>query len=494
MRTNILMSRTLTVTTLLGAAACSSGADAPEENIGTVENAVVDVAHTAVERQSIGNCWIYAEATWVESMVLSAALESGGGTPVENSCVHNECQKGEQLEASCSPCAQAVCAADAFCCNNEWDDICARAVPELCGQSVCEGGGGEPITPSVAELDVSQSYWTYWHWFDEITNGSADGEIETGGSTWVSHQIIRERGLIEEAKFVLEDTTGEMSLTQKAALDAVNLALKSGDLMSSASRQDGKLVRRVLDEAWGLSGEIRAELDGAFGEDGGMTLRTGANVEGTSIIDPATVKARYAKRTGTSSTITTGTLLQALTEWKTVQYPSTKTERRKFMQRVQRALHDRQPVVITWDVDFSAMENGFNERRGSFNMQTLRDMGGPGHQGGHMTVLEDYEVKTQEFGVLKAGVTLDPVADRAKLEAALKDSSEVTLLRIKNSWGADRLDRAFVPDYPGYHDLWMDYLNGPIRFCPDVEPAPKTAENCSDETIPLNSVMLPPGY
>ena len=29
---------------------------------------ISDVDHTAVKRQSIGNCWIYAHATWIESM------------------------------------------------------------------------------------------------------------------------------------------------------------------------------------------------------------------------------------------------------------------------------------------------------------------------------------------------------------------------------------------------------------------------------------------
>jgi hypothetical protein len=30
---------------------------------------VSSVDHTAVKRQSIGNCWIYAQATWLESLI-----------------------------------------------------------------------------------------------------------------------------------------------------------------------------------------------------------------------------------------------------------------------------------------------------------------------------------------------------------------------------------------------------------------------------------------
>jgi hypothetical protein len=127
-------------------------------------------------------------------------------------------------------------------------------------------------------------------------------------------------------------------------------------------------------------------------------------------------------------------------------------------------------------------------------MKTLEDAGGPGRQGGHMTVLEDYAAMTVEYGLVEAAKTLDPEdpVDAAKLEALLLPSTMITLLRTKNSWGANRPDRMFAKDFPGYHDLWMDYLNGPIRFCPSVDN--KTEENCTGESNPLNSVMLPPGY
>jgi len=39
-------------------------------------------------------------------------------------CSHAECATGEALDATCSPCAAAVCDSDDFCCNNEWDDLC----------------------------------------------------------------------------------------------------------------------------------------------------------------------------------------------------------------------------------------------------------------------------------------------------------------------------------------------------------------------------------
>lgn len=48
------------------------------------------------------------------------------------SCKHSECQEGAALDATCTPCAGAVCNADPFCCNNAWDHWCAQAAQQLC--------------------------------------------------------------------------------------------------------------------------------------------------------------------------------------------------------------------------------------------------------------------------------------------------------------------------------------------------------------------------
>jgi hypothetical protein len=466
-----------------------------DEAIGSAQSEIADVAHTAVERQSIGNCWLYAQATWVESLNLSALLAGAGngGGGNTNSCSHNVCEAGDKLVADCSPCATKICDADPYCCDNEWDSVCTDAIAGVCGADACNDSAPAPVE-EVKELDVSQSYWTYWHWFDQVTGYMYSDEISTGGNQWKSHAIVRDRGLMREVDFVPEDSNSEMSSRQSSALSTVNAALKNGELKSAEARRDGKLVRKVFDEAWGLSPEVRQQIDKVFGEDGEGTIRQGGSVDGTNIIDPATVPVRYTKFVDGATSVRETNLLEAVREWKEVRYPSSNTDRRKFLQRVQRALHDAQPVVITWDVEFNAMENGMNERRGSFNMQTLKDAGKPGSQGGHMTVLEDYAAETEAFGLLAAGVTLDPnnAEDKAKLDAALLTSTKIKFLRVKNSWGGNRPDRAFAKDFPGYHDLWMDYLDGPIKFCPNVDNP--TNDNCNGESVPLDNVMLPPGY
>ncbi|MCA9621222.1 MAG: hypothetical protein KC731_19505 [Myxococcales bacterium] len=471
---------------------CVQDGSTTDESVGVAQDEVVSVAHTPVERQSIGNCWLYAQATWVESMNLSAIQAGATTTGSTDTCSHNVCEEGEKLEASCSSCATSICEADPYCCNNEWDQICQRAVTEVCGATACEDNA-EP-TEMAEPLDVSQSYWTYWHWFEQVTGYMYGSEISTGGNQWKSNAIVRDRGLMHEGDFVPEDSQSEMSNRQSSALNKINAALKNGELSTQEARRNGELVRQVFDDAWGLSEEVRAELTAAFGADGEMTLRSGGKVEGTHIVDPSTLPVRYTQRQGEETVVKETNLVEAIGDWEVVRYPSSASARRQFLRRVQMALHDQQPVVITWDVDFNAMENGNNERRGSFNKTTLDLAGKPGHQGGHMTVLGDYAAITQEFGLLEAGKTLDPnnAEDAAKLEAALRDDTEILLLRTKNSWGGARPDRAFAPGFPGYHDLYMDYLNGPMKFCPDEEHP--TNDNCHGTTVPLSDVMIPKGY
>jgi hypothetical protein len=419
--------RTFALASICTAAALAGCAEAPPagEEVSNRSSDITDVPHTEVERQSIGNCWLYAEATWAESMHLTATGTS---------------------------------------------------------------------------FDVSQSYWTYWHWFDQI-RGRSPSEIQTGGNESTAHGIVRARGVVAEANFVGEDTASEMSFRQSAALAAVNQELKSGRLATSAARRDGKLVRQVLDEAWRLTDEVRGYLTAVFGEDGTGSVGD-VSPAGTPIIAAAQFPVKYTRRaTDGGTTEVTADLGAATREWRTAYYPSfawgdqtLEGERRAFLQRVQRALHDRQPVIVTWNVDFNAMESGMNERRGSFNLTTLGQAGRPGRQGGHMVVLEDYEAETAAFGLLKAGVTVDGSTPegQAKLAAALDPTTTIKFLRVKNSWGALRDDRASVPGFPGYHDLAMDYLNGPIPWCPNA--TNPTNETCGGTSVPLRNVVLPPGY
>lgn len=78
----------------------------------------------------------FVKANKVEQL-LELALEDDGDVDDGGSeeCAHPVCSEGVALEDSCDPCATKVCAADSFCCNNRWDDICVDEVASICGQS-----------------------------------------------------------------------------------------------------------------------------------------------------------------------------------------------------------------------------------------------------------------------------------------------------------------------------------------------------------------------
>ncbi|MFO0761283.1 MAG: hypothetical protein U0359_32695 [Byssovorax sp.] len=60
-------------------------------------------------------------------MVCNNACSGGGG-----GCAHPECQQGDALDAACSDCAGAVCAADDYCCSTAWDSLCVNEVGLYC--------------------------------------------------------------------------------------------------------------------------------------------------------------------------------------------------------------------------------------------------------------------------------------------------------------------------------------------------------------------------
>ncbi|MBS2013395.1 MAG: hypothetical protein JST00_10935 [Deltaproteobacteria bacterium] len=403
-------------------------ADATESS----EAEISSVPQSVVERQSIGNCWIYAHASWLESLHQAATGET---------------------------------------------------------------------------YDSSQSWQTYWHWFEQLVNGETAGEeeLQTGGWFRTSNYLTERYGIAPEAAFIPEDVASEMSSRQKSALDRVNAEMKAGGrLATPTSRRNRRLVRQILDEAFQLSPEVRTQMNKVFGTTATRNLTTRsrttgrllANTEGTFIVRPTDFSVAYTRfdaATRTSVPVST-TLAQAMIDWRSAYYST--WNGRSTLIRVQRALHDRQPVVASWFVDFNAMSN-FDQPgapRGSFT-KTLLDRSGPGRQGGHMTVFHDYEARLANGELLAAGIDLDRVADADKLEAALDPSTTIVKLRVKNSWGSARADRGFVPELPGYHDLHLDYLNGPIQACTETENLkPLEERGCTMRRTPLNEVILPPGY
>ena len=400
---------------------CSSSPSTPAPPLAEAStDAISEVDHTEVKRQSIGNCWIYATSSWLEALNKAA-----------------------------------------------------------------EGTGA----------NTSESYITYWHWFDQVANGRST-EISTGGSFFEATRLIHRYGLMLEKDFIAEEAEEIMSARQASALAAVNESLKTGALSAPGSRTREN-IRRELDKAWGLAPTVVEAMDQVFGSDVSKTLdRAYASrplPEGTPIRRDAdfTVMVRNGqdlKPEKSTLDVAMGWSANLMDSnhfgWQTVKYPSTTAARRKFQNRVQRALHDHQPVVISWFVDFNALDE-----KARFTLEELARRGGPGKEGGHMTVLHDYEIENVPgFGTLRAGeLESRPEA----LEAALSEGATITFFRVKNSWGTFRPDRWKEAAIPGYHDLFVSYLNGPVTATsPEMCPAGSTP--CT--VTPWWDVTLPPGY
>lgn len=66
-------------------------------------------------------------------------------------CAHDLCDSGDALDPACDPCTAAICGADPFCCDVQWDRVCVREVDTVCGQS-CQGM--PPPPPPVAAVDI----------------------------------------------------------------------------------------------------------------------------------------------------------------------------------------------------------------------------------------------------------------------------------------------------------------------------------------------------
>ena len=402
----------------LGLSACSAAQDDASR---TSRGPVTDVPQTSVKDQSIGNCWTYATVGWIESLV--------------------------------------------------------------------KGASGK-------ELTLSESYVTYWYWYDQIASGRVGATVQEGGTWAKAIELVLHYGIPDAGDFIPPESTEIRSARQASALAAINLSLKSGALKDRAARTDRALVRKEMDKAWQLDASVSKWMDTAFGADVSSTLDgsdpTQPLAAGVPLHRASDLAAKLKDAsTGEWKTVTVADAMgtrssdwdiysrQGALAWQTASYPdaSDAQGRRDFLKRVQRALHDHQPVVLSWYVDFNALDD-----KGRFFAPPAT----PGSQGGHMVIMEDYEVdNVPGFGTLPAGVN---ETRPAALEAALADEASVKFLRIKNSWG-----NYHSPTIAGYHDLYMTYLNGPLKQCETDANEHPLLDKCHD-AVPLEEVVLPAGY
>lgn len=349
---------------------------------------VTDVAHTPSKRQSIGNCWLYATATWLESKELAYNQET---------------------------------------------------------------------------LDVSESYWTWWHFYNQLIRKTPMEEINTGGNFDIARSIILKHGFVSEASFIPSESASEMSYRQRAAENLINGELAFGDLKQPGDRTPEK-VRQVLDEAFGTN---MAETEALALLADQTIVDSDASGKALSLREVLDKRNPAAWRE-VSFPMTFG-------EGRPVD-PRTEQARKAIWGRVFRALNDREPVIMSLMIDFNALDN----KDGTFKGEQLR-VNGIGQQGGHLTVLEDYTVKdVPGIGVIGRG----DVSDELKQQALL---GSLDTLFVKNSWGINRPERGIKDGITGFD---RDYLESQFPWKTEEDDPSSEA----DWYTTLSGFILPPGY
>ncbi len=388
------------------------------DDIGTQEDNVTDVKNTKVKNQSIGNCWVYASVGWAESLHL---------------------------------------------------------------------------THTGTELNLSESWISYWHWYEEIAGppkgqtsaANLDkGQISTGGWYGLAAELMRRYGVMDEGVFIPEESEAARSSRQSSALAAINESLKNGALKDPAARKNRKLVRQELDKAWGLSAGTIAIMNETFGEDVSRTFASSgvAPAEGVGLHlakdVPVGTNISLADAIGTPASSWDVLKRKGKYAWNEERYPSSPTSRRALLGKMQKAMHDGMPVIMTWFVDFAAMDS---------QNRFMAPPTNPGRQGGHMTVVEDYQINdVPGFGTLEAGKL---VTDPAALDAALAPEAKIEFVRIKNSWGTSLAPNESGEEFRGYHDIYAAYLDGPLTKCTE-----SNGDKCGIKTnvAGLTGLVLPP--
>ena len=369
---------------LISASAVSCQRQTPKSGLD-----VSDVSHSPVKRQSIGNCWLYATASWAESLHLSAT-----------------------------------------------------------GQVV----------------NLSESYWTYWDWFDKIQSGTGE-KIETGGSWWMASRIIRDHGYMIEGDFIPGEADEQMSNTQRSAEASINKALSEGILKNEEDRTEAN-IKTALNEAFGVDIDALAQKT-----------------------HPAS-DLPTTKKSDDSFYTLNDEVVGGAHAWKTLRYPQlygkdaqvdsyTKQARARILKTVLKAVNAKVPVIMSSMVEFAALNRDNNA---TFEYDLYIKAGRSSGQGGHLIVLEDYVVDNVP-GVGRIGE--GDVSDELK-EAAL--TGDVQYLVVKNSWGSNRPERGLSD---GYTRFEMKFLDLPLPFNLEHD---ETDISKGDWYSALSSFVVPPEF
>ena len=336
-------------------------------------------------------------------------------------------------------------------------------------------------------VDVSEAYWTFWYWYDQITDGPISRELRAsakdpafakgvmeGGYWGLAAELASAYGWMSEVDF-------KPGATSKAAFhgDAVtrlNATLRTGSLSTAESRKDRAAVLTELLAAWAPSSTTANKIVAVFGTGGERTFRSGAKASG--VVRPLT--ELKSKSLDGATTISLGDVLgspkagsplwrgqrEGRWAWNDFFYDPAVvpwTKRRVLFRAIQQSLHAKLSVPLAWNVTNTVVN-------GEYSIVAADTI----VRGGHLSVITDYEARlVPGFGTLAIGVP----ASLAAQDAAMSIGVFVTKVRVKNSWGSDPFwnteewrqfgrvsappastKATYLPAKPGYNDIGAAYL------------------------------------
>jgi hypothetical protein len=313
------------------------------------------------------------------------------------------------------------------------------------------------------ELNLSESYITYLHWFMRITSDrfvfDKDGEWNTGDFIGYGEEIVVRYGLMDEGAFISSEATVDRSSRQEAAEEYVKAALKpNGALGTPEKRKDKANVRDVLNKAFKLAPSVSSKLTRAFGADLSKTRGHGANISAAGFRDPAKIivgKTKDGKELTLDDAfgeLDPARLVTATRDrgerrgpfaWQRVAFGKTAEELAAVTLRVKKTLNAGFSVPLDWYPAWASMRDD----DGSFHEPINLARKG----GWHSSLVHDYQLKLADGTVLPAGT---PVTDPKVLDKTLAPGATIELLRFKNSWGRETGPLAAR----GYTDATWAYL------------------------------------
>ncbi len=313
-------------------------------------------------------------------------------------------------------------------------------------------------TATGSKINISESYWMYWDWYEEILGNPHSQSMSTGGFFSDTKDIIARYDYMLEKDFIKEDAKEPLSKRQEEALAYMNQVLAPGGELSGTETRKPELIKKHLDKAFGVDiAKVMSKVKPAD------KLKVGKDGRANVYLKDLVTNAPYMWQQVEFPYISEAT----------VNHQYVRDRQKDIIKRTLKAMNDGHPVIINLVVN----RKGLDKTTSSFKGDLIDGPGPEGETGGHMVLGEDYVVdNVPGHGTLGEG-SMGPELKEAALLGTLR------YIKAKNSWGIPEEN----PDADGYFKFYADYLVEPHDFR-----NPNTGR--INRRSGLQSVILPAGY